>query len=62
MVVGPTDHGKSSVSQILAAYAVRLDRNPIFVDLDVGQGWASIPGCIGAIPLDKSCLSVEVFR
>jgi polyribonucleotide 5'-hydroxyl-kinase len=60
MVVGPSDHGKSTVSQILTAYALRLDRNPIFVDLDVGQPSISIPGTIAAIPLDKTCLSVEV--
>ena len=60
MIVGPTDHGKSTKSQILAAYAVRLDRNPLFVDLDVGQGALSIPGCLSAISLDKSSLSIEV--
>lgn len=60
MIVGPTDHGKSTLSQILAAYAVRLDRTPILVDLDVGQGAFGIPGCLSAVPLDKSCLNVEV--
>ena len=60
MIVGPTDHGKSTIAQILAAYAVRLDRNPIFVDLDVGQGVVSIPGSLSAICLEKSSLSVEV--
>lgn len=60
MIVGGTDQGKSTFSQILTAYAVRLDRNPIFIDLDVGQSSISIPGTISAVPLDKSCLSVEV--
>jgi polyribonucleotide 5'-hydroxyl-kinase len=60
IVVGPVDQGKSTLCQILASYAVRLDRIPMFVDLDVGQGCLSIPGCIAAAPLDKSCLSVEV--
>lgn len=59
MLVGPTDHGKSSTSQILAAYAVRLDRAPIFVDLDVGQGMYGVPGCMCAVPLDRSSLNVE---
>jgi polyribonucleotide 5'-hydroxyl-kinase len=62
LIVGPSDHGKSTTAQILTAYAVRLDRIPIYVDLDVGSGFLSIPGCIGAAPLDKSCLSVEVKR
>lgn len=59
LVVGPVDHGKSSFTQILTTYATRLDRNPILVDLDVGQPLCSIPGTIAAIPLDKLNLSVE---
>ncbi|RYH19364.1 hypothetical protein EON65_26205 [archaeon] len=60
IVVGPSDHGKSSFSQILTAYALRLDRTPIYVDLDVGQSPFSIPGSMVALPLEKACLSVEV--
>lgn len=60
MVVGGVDQGKSTFSHILAAYAVRLDRTPILIDLDVGQSSVSIPGTISAVPLDKSCLNVEV--
>lgn len=60
IVVGPAEHGKSTVSQLLAAYALRLDRTPIYVDLDVGLSSISIPGSMAAIPLDKTCLSVEV--
>ena len=37
MVVGPTDVGKSTLCKILLNYAVRVNRAPIFVDLDVGQ-------------------------
>ena len=62
IVVGPKDHGKSTTCKILASYAARLDRTPIFVDLDVGQGSLSIPGCICAVPLEKSSLSIEVIR
>lgn len=59
IVVGPHDNGKSTLSQILLAYATRLDRNPIFIDLDVGLPSISIPGSIAAVPLDKTNLSVE---
>mmetsp|Transcript_8265 Transcript_8265/g.18502 ORF Transcript_8265/g.18502 Transcript_8265/m.18502 type:complete len:339 (+) Transcript_8265:519-1535(+) len=59
MIVGPVDHGKSTLAQILGAYAVRLDRTPIMVDLDLGQGLFSIPSCLAAVPLDKTSLSVE---
>ena len=54
------DHGKSTTCKILSSYAARLDRTPIIVDLDVGQGSLSIPGCLCAVPLEKSSLSIEV--
>jgi polyribonucleotide 5'-hydroxyl-kinase len=60
LICGPLDQGKSSLAQILTAYAIRLDRTPIFVDLDVSQSFISIPGTMGAIPLDKNNLNVEV--
>jgi polynucleotide 5'-kinase involved in rRNA processing len=41
---------------------MRLDRNPVFIDLDVGQSLISIPGTMTAVPLDKSNLSVEVIE
>lgn len=34
LVVGPADSGKSSLCAILTAYAVRVGRAPVFVDLD----------------------------
>lgn len=48
LIAGPTDVGKSTLCRILLNYAVRNGRNPMFVDLDLGQGWVSIPGSIGA--------------
>jgi polyribonucleotide 5'-hydroxyl-kinase len=59
LIVGSPDQGKSTLSKILAAYAVRLDRTPLYIDLDVGQGALSIPGTMCAVPLDKQCLTVE---
>jgi polyribonucleotide 5'-hydroxyl-kinase len=61
MIVGPHDHGKSSVAQILTAYAARLDRTPVYIDLDVGLNTLAIPGCISAAVMDKKCLNVEVI-
>lgn len=52
--------GKSSSSRILACYAARLDRFPIFVDLDVSQGSVSIPGSLTAVQLDKTSINIEV--
>jgi polyribonucleotide 5'-hydroxyl-kinase len=61
MIVGPHDSGKSTLSRILSAYATRLDRTPVLVDLDVGLGMLSVPGCIGAVPLDRNCFDIEVI-
>ena len=60
MIVGETDSGKSTLANILTAYAVRLGRCPTFVDLDVGQGMVTIPGSIAAAALDSNSMSVEV--
>lgn len=37
MLVGSTDVGKSTVCKILCNYAVRMNRKPCLVDIDVGQ-------------------------
>ena len=60
LIMGPRDHGKTTMTQIFANYALRLDRKPILVDLNVDHGLCSLPGCVTAIPLNKSCLSVDV--
>ncbi|KAM9977165.1 hypothetical protein ACTFIR_011021 [Dictyostelium discoideum] len=56
IIVGPTDSGKSSLSKILLAYSARSGYQPLFVDLDPGQGSITIPGTISAAhiqnPLD----------
>ena len=53
MIVGPKDVGKSTVSEILLNYAVRMGRRPIFVDLDVGQGSIGVSGSIGAVLVER---------
>ena len=37
MLVGDAGAGKSSISRILLAYALRLKRSPTFVDLDIDR-------------------------
>ena len=37
MVAGATDVGKSTVCKILSSYAVRMNRQPCLVDIDIGQ-------------------------
>ena len=58
MIVGPTDSGKSSLCKLLLNYAVRMDWEPLFVDLDVGQTMITIPGTVGATCV-KEPINVE---
>jgi polyribonucleotide 5'-hydroxyl-kinase len=50
-LVGGTDSGKSTLSRILANYAVRAQRTPLLVDLDCGQNDLAPPGCVAACQL-----------
>ena len=61
MIVGPPDSGKSTMANILATYAVRLDRTPVFVDLDVSKGSMVVPGALCACVLDRTFLNISVF-
>ena len=46
MIVGPSDVGKTTLTRILCNYAVRRQRNPVYIDLDLGQGSISVPGTL----------------
>lgn len=61
MVVGPVDVGKSSLCQLLLNYAVRMGRRPVFIDLDVGQGYIGIPGSMGALLIERPADIEEGF-
>ncbi|PKU84390.1 protein CLP1 homolog isoform X1 [Dendrobium catenatum] len=56
IVVGPTDSGKSSLCRMLLNWACKRSWKPTLVDLDIGQGSISMPGCIAAssveMPMD----------
>jgi len=58
LVAGAADSGKTSVTKILAAYAAKLSRAPILVDLDASNNLLSVPGCISAAPITADALSV----
>lgn len=58
LVVGPENAGKTSLVKILSAYATRLGRMPVVVNLDPREGMLSVPGTISAVALD-SILDVE---
>jgi polyribonucleotide 5'-hydroxyl-kinase len=52
LVVGPQESGVTSFVKVLLAYAVKVGRGPIVVDLDVAENIATgIPGTISATTL-----------
>lgn len=53
LVAGPADVGKTTLCRILLNYAVRLNRRPVFVDLDMELSSISIPGTIAALPVER---------
>ena len=53
IVVGPTDSGKSTLCKMLLSWTAKLGWKPTYVDLDIGQGSITIPGCISATPIEK---------
>ncbi|KVH92731.1 Pre-mRNA cleavage complex II Clp1, partial [Cynara cardunculus var. scolymus] len=59
IVVGPTDSGKSTLSRMLLSWAAKQGWKPTFVDLDIGQGSITLPGCIAASPIDMPIDPVE---
>ncbi|OWM69766.1 hypothetical protein CDL15_Pgr025615 [Punica granatum] len=59
IVVGPKDSGKSTLSRMLLSWAAKQGWKPTFVDLDVGQGFITIPGSIAATPIELPIDPVE---
>ncbi|KAJ6842306.1 protein CLP1-like protein [Iris pallida] len=59
IVVGPTDSGKSSLCRMLLSWACKQGWKPTFVDLDIGQGSITMPGCIAATPIELPIDAVE---
>ncbi len=61
LLVGPADCGKSSLARVLVAYAAKLGRTPILVDLDASQNMLSVPGTVAAIPVSSDMISAECY-
>ncbi|GAB2237520.1 hypothetical protein Droror1_Dr00015422 [Drosera rotundifolia] len=59
IAVGPTDSGKSTLSRMLLSWAAKQGWKPTYVDLDIGQGSLTIPGCIAATPIELPIDPVE---
>jgi polyribonucleotide 5'-hydroxyl-kinase len=58
LVVGPDNAGKTSLVKILTSYAVKMDRQPVVVNLDPKQGMLSVPGSFTAAAF-SSIVDVE---
>ncbi|KAL3464277.1 mRNA cleavage and polyadenylation factor clp1 [Aspergillus heterothallicus] len=58
LILGPEDAGKTSLSKILTAYAVKVGRQPIVVNLDPTEGMLSVPGTLTATTF-RAMLDVE---
>ncbi|CAA6672592.1 unnamed protein product [Spirodela intermedia] len=50
---------KSSLCKMLLSWACKPSWKPTFVDLDIGQGSITIPGCIAATPVEMPIDPVE---
>ena len=48
LVVGSENSGKTSLVKILTAYATKLGRQPVVVNLDTKEGLLTIPGTLSA--------------
>lgn len=48
LILGPENAGKSSLTKILTAYATKVERQPIVVNLDPNEGMLSVPGTLTA--------------
>jgi polyribonucleotide 5'-hydroxyl-kinase len=61
LIVGPKESGKTSLAKILIAYAVKLGRTPILVDLDPADNCMTIPGTISACVMDADSITLETY-
>jgi polyribonucleotide 5'-hydroxyl-kinase len=61
LIVGPPESGKSSLAKVLIAYAVKLGRTPIFVDLDPADNSMTVPGTLSACIMDQDTISVDTY-
>ena len=58
LVCGPSESGKSSLVQTLVAYATKLGRTPLWVDLDPANNHLSVPGTLAVCPMNRESLTL----
>lgn len=58
LILGSDDAGKTTLAKVLTGYALRAERAPVVVNLDVKEGLMSIPGTLTATTF-KTLIDVE---
>jgi polyribonucleotide 5'-hydroxyl-kinase len=61
LIVGPTESGKTSLCKTLIAYACKLGRTPLWVDLDPMENALSVPGTLAVAPMTAAAVTVETY-
>ncbi|GKZ00178.1 hypothetical protein MPSEU_000971000 [Mayamaea pseudoterrestris] len=61
LVVGPPESGKSTCVKVLLAYACKLGRTPLLVDLDPSDSSVSVPGTLTVCPYTRDTVSVDSY-
>lgn len=58
LLLGPENAGKTSLAKILTAYATKMGRQPLVVNLDPTEGMLSVPGTLTATAF-RTMLDIE---
>ncbi|KAJ5147981.1 hypothetical protein N7526_001333 [Penicillium atrosanguineum] len=58
LLLGPENAGKTSLAKILTAYATKVGRQPLVVNLDPTEGMLSVPGTLTAAAF-RTMLDIE---
>lgn len=58
LILGPENAGKTSLAKILTAYATKMERQPVVVNLDPAEGMLSVPGTLSATAF-RTMIDVE---
>lgn len=61
LLVGPADSGKTSLARALLAYAIKLGRAPLLVDIDASQNMLSVPGTLAALAPTPDMITANGF-
>lgn len=61
LIAGAKDVGKSTLCRILLNYAARVNRQPLYCDIDLGQGSLSVPGMISAVSVQRPAQVTDGF-